>query len=181
MKLLYCPNIISFRTNKLLRIALDHSNKPIKLTHKIICINSYTVVRSILSQTYIALKNLWRWILISIQKPILSRYFYNFYYAFRSSSIYSCSIGHIWEHQFCHLGCWAVKGKFLKRRNFCFKYATFWGDFFNFLWAKNFFNIFLKIFQHPHWKVSKHIAVTYNTYKLKIGYHSQLSGQKWWV
>ena len=25
------------------------------------------------------------------------------------SSIYSCSIGHIWEHEFCHLGCWAVK------------------------------------------------------------------------
>ena len=35
------------------------------------------------------------------------------------SSIYSCSIGHIWEHDFCHLGCWAVKEKFLKRRNFC--------------------------------------------------------------
>jgi hypothetical protein len=35
------------------------------------------------------------------------------------SSIYSCSIGHIWEHEFCHLGCWAVKGKFLKQLNFC--------------------------------------------------------------
>ena len=35
------------------------------------------------------------------------------------SSIYSCSIGHILEHDFCHLGCWAVKEKFLKRRNFC--------------------------------------------------------------
>ena len=35
------------------------------------------------------------------------------------SSIYSCSIGHILEHEVCHLGCWAVKEKFLKRRNFC--------------------------------------------------------------
>ena len=68
--------------------------------------------------------------------------------------LYSCSIGHIWKHEFCHLGCWAVKGKFLKRRNFCFKYATFWGDFFNFLWAKNFLKIFLKLCWHPHWKVA---------------------------
>ena len=28
------------------------------------------------------------------------------------SSICSCSIDHIWEHEFCHLSCWAVKGKF---------------------------------------------------------------------
>ena len=35
------------------------------------------------------------------------------------SSIYSCFIGHIWDHEFYHLGCWAVKGKFLKQRNFC--------------------------------------------------------------
>ena len=35
------------------------------------------------------------------------------------SSIYSCSIGYILDHDFCHLGCWAVKEKFLKRRNFC--------------------------------------------------------------
>ena len=39
------------------------------------------------------------------------------------SSIYSCSIDHILEHEFCHLGCWAalwaVCEKFLKRRNFC--------------------------------------------------------------
>ena len=32
------------------------------------------------------------------------------------SSIYSCSIGHIWEHEFCHLGCWAVKEKFWNDR-----------------------------------------------------------------
>ena len=35
------------------------------------------------------------------------------------SSIYSCSIGRILEYVFCHLGCWAVKRKFLKRPNFC--------------------------------------------------------------
>ena len=61
---------VSFRPSKSFRIALDHlSNKPIKLTNKIICINSYTLVRSILSQTYIVLKKFWRWILISIQSP----------------------------------------------------------------------------------------------------------------
>ena len=41
------------------------------------------------------------------------------------SSIYSCSIDHILEHEFCHLGCWAVKGKFLKRRNFCLSMLLF--------------------------------------------------------
>ena len=35
------------------------------------------------------------------------------------SSIYSCSIEHILEHELCHLGCWAVSEKFLKPRNFC--------------------------------------------------------------
>ena len=35
------------------------------------------------------------------------------------SSIYSCSIGHILEHEFCHLGCQAVTEKFLKQQNFC--------------------------------------------------------------
>ena len=51
------------------------------------------------------------------------------------SSIYSCSIGHIWEHEFCHLGCWAVKRKFLKQPNFCLSkqlfevvFSTFWGQ-----------------------------------------------------
>ncbi len=55
------------------------------------------------------------------------------------SSIYSCSIGHIWEHVFCHLGCWAVKRKFLKRRNFCLSmllfgvvFSCFHGQKFNF-------------------------------------------------
>ena len=32
---------------------------------------------------------------------------------FNPSSIYSCSISHILEHEICHLGCWAVKEKFL--------------------------------------------------------------------
>ena len=41
------------------------------------------------------------------------------------SSIYSCSIGHIWEHEICHLGCWAVSEKFLKWRNFCLSVQLF--------------------------------------------------------
>ena len=40
------------------------------MTNKIICINSYTLIRSILSQTYIVLKKFWRWILISVQSLI---------------------------------------------------------------------------------------------------------------
>ena len=52
------------------------------------------------------------------------------------SSIYSCSIGHIWEHEFCHLGCWAVKGKFLKRRNFCLSMLLFGVVFSCFHWQK---------------------------------------------
>ena len=35
------------------------------------------------------------------------------------NSIYSCSIDHILEHEFCNLDCWAVSEKILKRRNFC--------------------------------------------------------------
>ena len=41
------------------------------------------------------------------------------------SSIYSCSIGLIFKHEFCHLGCWAVSEKFLKRRNFCLSMQLF--------------------------------------------------------
>ena len=41
------------------------------------------------------------------------------------SSIYSCSIGHIWEHEFCHLGSLGRIRKFLKRRNFCFSMLLF--------------------------------------------------------
>ena len=35
------------------------------------------------------------------------------------SSIYSCSIDHIWDHEFCHSGSLGRIRKFLKRRNFC--------------------------------------------------------------
>ena len=52
--------------------------------------------------------------------------------AFMPSSIYSCSIGHILEHEICHLGCWAGKGKFLKRRNFCLSKQLFEVVFSNF-------------------------------------------------
>ena len=30
------------------------------------------------------------------------------FYGGKPSSIYSCSIDHILEHEFCHLGCWAA-------------------------------------------------------------------------
>ena len=52
------------------------------------------------------------------------------------SSIYSCSISHIWEHEFCHLGCWAVSEKFLKRRNFCLSMLLFWVVFSTFCGQK---------------------------------------------
>ena len=58
------------------------------------------------------------------------------------SSIYSCSIGHIWKHEFCHLGCWAVKGKFLKRPNFCLSMLLFGVVFSTFCGQKNNFSIF---------------------------------------
>ena len=41
------------------------------------------------------------------------------------SSIYSCSIGHILEHEFCHLGCWALLEKISETTEFLLKYATF--------------------------------------------------------
>ena len=64
------------------------------------------------------------------------------------SSIYSCSIDHILEHEFCHLGCWAalwaVSEKFLKRRNFCLSMLLFGVVFSCFHGQKNIFsNIFL--------------------------------------
>ena len=58
---------------------------------------------------------------------------------FTPSSIYSCFLSHIWDHEFCHLGCWAAirqKGKISETTEFLLKYATFWSGFFNFLWAK---------------------------------------------
>ena len=62
------------------------------------------------------------------------------------SSIYSCSIGHILEHDFCHLGCWAVKGKFLKRPNFCLSMLLFGVVFSTFCGQKNNFSIFFFFF-----------------------------------
>ena len=46
-------------------------------------------------------------------------------YSLYPSSMYSCSIDHIMEHEFCHLGCLAVSEKFLKRRNFCLSMLLF--------------------------------------------------------
>ena len=46
-------------------------------------------------------------------------------YSHRPSFIYSCSIGHIWEHEFCHLGSLGRIRKFLKRRNFCLSMLLF--------------------------------------------------------
>ena len=34
------------------------------------------------------------------------------FHPWNPSSICSCSVGHILEHKFYHLSCWAVKGKF---------------------------------------------------------------------
>ena len=55
-----------------------------------------------------------------------------------SNSICSCSKDHILEHEFCHLGCWAVSKqavseKILKRWNFCY----FLGCFFHVFMGKN--------------------------------------------
>ena len=54
----------------------------------------------------------------------------------KPSSIYSCSIGHILEHEFCHLGCWAVLWKISETTKILLKYATFWGVFFYVFMAK---------------------------------------------
>ena len=54
---------------------------------------------------------------MSIFMYLLSMYC-NFFSLKWLSSMYnvhykpSCSIGHIWEHEICHLGCWAVKKNF---------------------------------------------------------------------
>ena len=65
---------------------------------------------------------------------------------FMPRSIYSCSIGHILEHKFCHLGCWAEKENFLKRRNFCLSMLLF-GVFFSCFHEQKifFFNFFFYI------------------------------------
>ena len=35
---------------------------------------------------------------------------------FQPISIYSCSIDHILEHKFCHLGCWAVSRQYISEK-----------------------------------------------------------------
>ena len=48
------------------------------------------------------------------------------FFILNPSSIYSCSIDHILEHEFCHLGSkQAVSEKFLKRQNFCLSMLLF--------------------------------------------------------
>ena len=69
-----------------------------------------------------ALQSYIRWLLWFFFKSHLS-----------PSSIYSCSIDQILEHEFCHLGFWALSEK---QTEFLLKYATFWGGFFMFSWAK---------------------------------------------
>ena len=69
-----------------------------------------------------------------IRASLLSESLYAF--ALDPSSIYSCSIVHILEHEFCHLGCWALLEKISETTEFVLKYATFWGGFFMFSWAK---------------------------------------------
>ena len=54
------------------------------------------------------------------------------------SSIYSYSICRILEYFFCHLGCWSVKRKFLKRRNFCLSMKLFEVVFSTFCWQRIF-------------------------------------------
>ena len=53
------------------------------------------------------------------------------------SFIYSCSIGHILEHGFSNLGCWAVLWKISEMTKILLKYATFWGGLLMFSWPKN--------------------------------------------
>ena len=57
--------------------------------------------------------------------PYFKNYNDEFSQDFVRCPIYSCSLGHIWEHEFCHLGWWAVKGKFLKQPNFCLNMLLF--------------------------------------------------------
>ena len=64
----------------------------------------------------------------------------------RPSSIYSCSIGHIWEHEFCHLGCWAVLWKISETTKILLLVSYFWGWFFQLFEGKKRFKKFLKTF-----------------------------------
>ena len=70
------------------------------------------------------------------------------------NSIYSYSIGHILENEFCHLDCWAVLWKIYETTKILLKYATFKGGFFNFLRAKK-NKIFKKHFSNHIEKLHK--------------------------
>ena len=67
-----------------------------------------------------------------LKTPIIQPFFcansslisFNSFYPF-PSSIYSCSIGLILKHEFCHLGCWAVLWKISETTKILLKYATF--------------------------------------------------------
>ena len=78
------------------------------------------------------------------------------------SSIHSCSIDYILEHEFCHLGCWAplwaVSEEFLKRRNFCLSMLLFGMFFLCFHGQKN---IFSKNFLHCSVRTEKLHKIKY--------------------
>ena len=57
----------------------------------------------------------------------------------------SCSIGHILEHEICHLGCWAEKENFWND-GISAKVSNFLGWFFQLFEGKKKFKIFLKTF-----------------------------------
>ena len=78
----------------------------------------------------ICLKNFW-----SKAAGSFSKYCFLGKYPSDPSSIYSYSIGHIWEHWFCHLGSLGRIRKFLKRPKFCLSMLLF-GVVFNDIMAK---------------------------------------------
>ena len=120
---------------------------------------------------------------------LLSNYIFKIFkfWILDPSYIYSCFLSHIWEHEFCHLGCWAVKEKILKRWNFCLSkqlfevvFSCFEGQKFNFRFFFYFIASALKsclirnnfFFEKLNFWPSKHE---------KIGYHSRFFGRKSWV
>ena len=106
------------------------------------------------------------------------------------SSIYSCSIDHILEHGFCHLGCWAVlqavSEKFLKRRNFSLSMLLFGVVFSCFQGQKNNFMIHFLHFSNAFKSYIKWVLYIFFFLKKfekveKIGYHSRFFVRKSWV
>ena len=100
---------------------------------------------SFLNRAFLCTKNRWSLVGIlqqSLWKFIITVIMSDGLFGLYPSSIYSCSIGHIWEHEFCHLGCWAVSEKFLKRRNFCLSMQLFVVVFSTFCEQRNFLKIF---------------------------------------